>query len=398
MREWDNVPIGGNTKPIGGDANSYAVGWPLQIEWIMMKGIRDFARIDGKEPTRNAHVMASESAADFAKSVCTSDLLDNIFGGERPSDVLPLVDTVTPSFHAEANIAGQTRSGVHDATTLRSLVRTIARVVYVIKRNGDQNETKKIGTALLVAPDLVLTNWHVVAVGTGVESSLEDVNKWVSSSLQFEWYDPSYPTKIVAEVAAEMEPVIAFDNRIEQLDYALVRLRRALKFAPIKLPRDIVVAPLRCTVIGFPANADPLQLSEPRGACKSFGNGDIAINSSAALLTYDTTTGDGNSGSPVLNENYKWVALHHGSRDAFMQRIDGEETWVTLKGNEGVRIDSIVKHMCEHLENDGNELWEWPAPVDEDFNNNTTTTTVTTTIITTTKSPPPHHHHHCCCC
>ena len=57
----------------------------------------------------------------------------------------------------------------------------------------------------------------------------------------------------------------------------------------------------------------------------------------ASVVRYTTDTEPGSSGSPVFNNSWQLIALHHSAGD---QTPTGE--WVN---NEGVRIDKIIDHI-----------------------------------------------------
>ncbi len=61
------------------------------------------------------------------------------------------------------------------------------------------------------------------------------------------------------------------------------------------------------------------------------------------VIRYTTDTQPGSSGSPVFNNSWELVALHHAA---------GEEKNGEFLNNEGIRIDRIVQFLKSKLEND----------------------------------------------
>ena len=56
------------------------------------------------------------------------------------------------------------------------------------------------------------------------------------------------------------------------------------------------------------------------------------------MIRYTADTEPGSSGSPVFNNTWKLIALHHSAGD--QDPTTGQ--WVD---NEGVRIDRIIEHI-----------------------------------------------------
>ncbi|KOU61512.1 hypothetical protein ADK57_27545 [Streptomyces sp. MMG1533] len=181
------------------------------------------------------------------------------------------------------------------------------------------------GTGFLVGERLLLTNNHVlpdVATATGsfaefdLESDVDGVPKPVDS------YD--------------LAPAELFVTDVE-LDYTLVAVavgsdgrRPGAVHGGLKL-----IAQQGKIVIGEPVNV----VGHPDGRPKELAVRDNALlNQLPQFLHYRTDTEPGNSGSPVFNDQWEVVALHHAGVPA----PDGEG-WIA---NEGARVSAILRHLA----------------------------------------------------
>ncbi len=168
------------------------------------------------------------------------------------------------------------------------------------------------GTGFLVAPGLVMTNHHVLSSRDNAEQSVLEFGYEEGENLN--------------RVALEPDRFFLAD---EGLDFAIVACDREKteKIRPIPLLRNpaTVSTPERVNII-----------QHPRGRKKEVA---LQENKVTAIMDrvihYKTDTEPGSSGSPVFNNQWELVALHHAG---FVQ--DGRE--VT---NEGIRISAIVAYL-----------------------------------------------------
>jgi len=91
----------------------------------------------------------------------------------------------------------------------------------------------------------------------------------------------------------------------------------------------------RCNIIGHP-NGDPKQIAVQKNTIT-----DIFENKST--LHYTTDTQKGSSGSPVFNNKWELIALHHKAGQSKIE--DGNPIWIT---NEGIIFDKIIEYLFDH--------------------------------------------------
>lgn len=205
------------------------------------------------------------------------------------------------------------------------------------------------GTGFLVGPDLILTNHHVIAdvvAGTvGREHvvarfdyrKLADdrtVNAGTAVGLAETWLLDSSPHS-----AVDCDPAMTGLPGLEELDYALVRLDRAVGDEPIG-ERATSDAPARgwVAVPDAPPALAPgsaaLILQHPRGRPVGLAfNTVIGVNDNRTRVRYRVDTDGGSSGSPVFDHDWQLVALHHSGDPDYKH----DATY-----NEGIPIDMVL--------------------------------------------------------
>jgi len=239
------------------------------------------------------------------------------------------------------------------------------------------------GTGFMVSPSLLMTNNHVI------RSTTDASNTRVKLNYQF---DHNGNDQQVDEYRADPS---SFFHTNQSLDYSIVRLKaktRIRRFAPGagvpvrslagapaeqlaleaivggdlvgvgsgsaieptgvggigRIPTWLINAgakwgfiPLRDTVNYAPGQRLNV-IQHPRGRRK-----EVALQSNTVTsifnnhVRYSTDTEPGSSGSPVLNNSWDLVALHHAAGSQ-----DSSGNW---QDNQGVRVDKIVADLGSNL-------------------------------------------------
>ncbi|MCJ8280161.1 MAG: serine protease [Rivularia sp. ALOHA_DT_140] len=188
-----------------------------------------------------------------------------------------------------------------------------------------------LGTGFLIAPDLVLTNYHVVySENPDTQINPSDI------VLRFGCFtsttgdeEKGQTFKLVSD-----KPILE-SSPINKLDYALLQVEDSIRQA-----QDISEA--ECDFENLPQQKMGLNiLQHPQGTSMK-----IAISSNAianifpdsGLMQYVTKTSSGSSGSPCFNEDWKVVALHHAQKATYFGSI-----------REGILLSSIYQEIKQHL-------------------------------------------------
>jgi V8-like Glu-specific endopeptidase len=201
------------------------------------------------------------------------------------------------------------------------------------------------GTGFLVAPALLLTNNHVL----GDEESARDMVVEFGAEVNID-NEPSVATRF------RPDPGACFITD-RSLDFTLIALKPAPdgRRAGEVYGWNRLVAQQGKIVVGEPLNI----IGHPGGRLKeiSIRNNELSLQVDR-FLHYTNDTEPGNSGSPVFNDQWEVVALHHSG----IPRRDDHGNWLRKDGkpwapgdgddavewvaNEGVRISAILGHLA----------------------------------------------------
>jgi hypothetical protein len=123
----------------------------------------------------------------------------------------------------------------------------------------------------------------------------------------------------------------------ESLDTALVSLR--------DLPDDSACLRSTATLPQLTPKARAFVVGHPRGATLQVSLHDsqlLDFDDTHRLMHYRTPTEPGSSGSPVFNESWEVIAVHHGGSER-MPRLHGAGTY---QANEGIAIKAIRRKLA----------------------------------------------------
>jgi Trypsin-like peptidase domain len=186
-----------------------------------------------------------------------------------------------------------------------------AAVGRVIFANGDA-----AGTGFLVGPDLLLTNHHVLS------SPDVSATSFVQFNYQLTW--SGQPTTIRQNKIVEL---VKTDSR---LDYSILRVDGS--------PGDVLgfMDPAdRATVA---VNDAVVIIQHPNGDRKQIALQDNQVSGVFGdLVQYTTDTQPGSSGSPILNNRWQIIGLHHAGGS-----LPGPGGSL-ITTNEGIQFSSIVR-------------------------------------------------------
>lgn len=204
-----------------------------------------------------------------------------------------------------------------------------ARAITSVARvcQGSNGRAVPIGTGFMVSPTLLLTNNHV----------LPDAEAALEAEVEF-GAEMTIDDEPPAWSRFKLDPAGGFHTD-ERLDYTLVRVRPATdgRDAGALFGWNRLLARQGKIVNGEPVNL----VGHPSGRLKEIT---IRRNELSLQLTdflhYSADTEPGSSGSPVFNDQWEVVALHHSG-------VPGDnDDWVA---NEGVRVSSILASLPPDL-------------------------------------------------
>ncbi len=204
-----------------------------------------------------------------------------------------------------------------------------------------------IGTGFLISKDLMMTNNHVIPTVAFAKKVV----------IQFNYQYTLDGSSIIPPDSYELDPDDFFlTNSVSALDFTIVRVRPFARPTtlndstlkkndsdPTVYPGDrygfISLSNNFLYSVGQLANIIQHPLGQPKQIAIHEGNL-VAVHENH--LSYTTDTEPGSSGSPVFNNRWQIIALHHsaGSRDTTTHQ------WTS---NEGIRIDKIIAFLNKNL-------------------------------------------------
>jgi endonuclease G, mitochondrial len=252
-------------------------------------------------------------------------------------------DPVTARTYLERVLGGNDLVGVNYLSIGASRARAVCRV----HLKDAAGVTVGFGTGFLIGPGVLMTNHHVISGADEARNSLAEFD--------YE-YDAAGDDKPVAAFRLVVDPEpIAY----QPLDFCLVGVsprsidgKRSLdEFGWLTLnptPGKAIVGEY-LTIIQHPGG-------ERKQVCVR-ENKLLKYDENGSTLWYQTDTVAGSSGSPVFNQVWDVVALHHSG----IPETDAQGHWLAVDGkpwdpsmgenriqwvaNEGVRISTIVEYV-----------------------------------------------------
>jgi endonuclease G, mitochondrial len=196
-----------------------------------------------------------------------------------------------------------------------------------------------LGTGWLIAPNLLVTNHHVVAARFAGDTPVTASDIAMQATGAQAWFDYVDVSK-----QYRVYPIMALEAGDKSLDYAVLRVAGTAVTDPWPLsdwgylriaPETDELRPGRPLNIIQHPSGDVKQIAIRRNDCVGIKDGDE--------FCYLTDTLPGSSGSPVFNDDWLVVGLHRASQ-TLPEKVymKGE----TIKYNNiGIRIHAILRHL-----------------------------------------------------
>ncbi len=304
----------------------------------------------GEMPISDETLIAPEEKP-LIKAITRGNILSSDENLEKRKEMISAKGFEPAEFAFERAI-GRNDSLYSNFTELIALTkRKIGRIVV-----KEDNKRTGYATGFMVSDRLLLTNWHV----------FRDASMAVESEVHF-FYEFNTLGHPLPPVIFKFDSTQFFNN--EDLDYCFVAVQ----------PFD-VTGKVSLESIGYlfldrelgkigEVNVEKLNIiHHPQGDYKQISiRENLFVDVDETKIYYETDTAQGSSGSPVFNDQWQVVGLHHKSiakmsadgknyldkDDQIIPIIDNkiDVTRVVWLKNEGMRISVVLNHLLEKNRN-----------------------------------------------
>jgi endonuclease G len=266
--------------------------------------------------------------------------------GTMCEDTAQMLTRVVPMTAEPARLVFERVMGRSDLTSVCFLERglKVSRSVGRVRICDNRGRLSGYGTGFLVSPRLMLTNNHVLSSAAEASRSQVEFN-----------YQAGLDGAALPSVIFALDPA-AFFVTDAKLDYTLVAVKpESLTSMPLsEFGFNRLIEAQGKVLLGEYVNI----IQHPNGEPKQLA---LRENQIVDLLDdychYLTDTAPGSSGSPVYNDQWEVVALHHmgvpkRAEDGRLLTVDGQ-IWepgmdpalLAWKANEGTRVSSLMRHL-----------------------------------------------------
>ena len=186
----------------------------------------------------------------------------------------------------------------------------------------------ELGTGFLVAPNLILTNYHVVDA-VGAIGDLQQ--KAAKLAFRFGYRGSGTSIKLGQLIKVKQKQPLLVSSEPEKLDYALLQLEQ-----PACDESGNALVPLTIIFDRLLRKEDSIWIVQhPLGGTLRFAQGRISqVDQQRHRFEYNTNTEPGSSGSPVFDRYWNLVGLHHSGTP--YPAKTGKDI-----GNEGLLLSAI---------------------------------------------------------
>ena len=222
----------------------------------------------------------------------------------------------------------QTCAGATGAKRHAAVCRIRAKQTIVLPSGNEVHSGDGWATGFLVTPSLLLTNNHVIdSVAFAKQKVVTQFNFQVDSGGQIQPLDEY-----------EFDPDNGFiTSLVDDLDFTLIRLKAKPTPAGVARHAGEVWGHFPVQTPSYAVKQLVNIIQHPEGRFKEvvLHHNQLQIVDTK-VIKYTTDTEHGSSGSPVLDNSWQLLALHHKSGDV----VAGQTV-----NNEGVRIDRIMESI-----------------------------------------------------
>lgn len=271
--------------------------------------------------------------------------LERYYGGESPAPRSEVEES-----ELEALLFGPLYDSRLPFTFIEAAIRTarsVARLTVPRYLGGRADGKFMYGTGWLIAPGLLITNHHVIEARSENESAASAADFQTQAEqvvIHFDYHVERVPPSYVECRGATL---LASDRR---LDYAIIELTEQDKLVertPLRIisERPTLAQGARLNIVQH-SGGGPLQYAIRN-------NFYLQQTPGSPFIHYQTDTERGASGSPVCDDQWSVVALHHATVPSAVRKVridvaaDSEAT--INKVNEATLLHRIIERLPDAL-------------------------------------------------
>ncbi|ESU21437.1 hypothetical protein FEDK69T_25040 [Flavobacterium enshiense DK69] len=194
------------------------------------------------------------------------------------------------------------------------------------------------GSGFMISDKLFMTNNHIISSANDAENSFVTFNK--------ENDENGFPKQTSI---FRFNPTAFFITSPENdLDFSVIQIgeKQSGNLSIEEVGHFIISDSSDKHILGMNVNIIQHPLDLPKKVV--FRNNTLVERTDTSLL-YETDTENGSSGSPVLNDNWDLVAIHHWG-EPYKAKLDNPNSNLPNYVNEGIRISSIYKFLNNQLD------------------------------------------------
>ncbi|MBW4629736.1 MAG: serine protease [Brasilonema octagenarum HA4186-MV1] len=309
-----------NLDAIAGGANLTQVVFNL-MKWAEARGKLDYLIIAAHETNPD-----NQELKKFYKTIFQQRFIINTAPINITANTGPEIDWLGPTEELQLQGLFQSEPDFWDVGFLKRAIEQITSVCRI------EINSRKIGTGVLIADNLVLTNYHVLKPNENGDMQTNALN----AVLRFGCLSSNSGNETDGLVfKLESQQPILHSSPIDKLDYVLLQVEKRLLDA-----KDIKPA---C----WDANYLPVKgmgihlLQHPEGDSMKISisrDGITGFYQERGLVQYVNKTALGSSGAPCFDDDWKIVALHHAQR---------AKSFGTIR--EGILFSAIYQEIKDYL-------------------------------------------------
>lgn len=198
------------------------------------------------------------------------------------------------------------------------------------------------GTGWLFAPDLIMTNQHVIKAREGQEQPSDSDLKLQAAKTRIRF---SFDSEDQSGEIVSVKDLLAWST---PLDYAVLQLEKPVERSSLIRIDGLLRKPDNYCAVNI--------IQHPDGGPKQIAiRNNLVTSTSDSEIRYFTDTRRGSSGSPVFDDQWRVIALHRGSTMVTGVRFQGKSVAYV---NVGTQIAAIHDDLRANYP----ELWLTIAP------------------------------------